>query len=55
MISVILNVYNGEKFIKRCLDSIINQTFKDIEIIIVNDKSTDNTLSIIKKYKGLIL
>lgn len=43
MISVILNVYNGEKFIKRCLDSIINQTFKDIEIIIVNDKSTDNT------------
>ena len=51
MISVILNVYNGEKFIKRCLDSIINQTFKNIEIIIVNDKSTDNTLSIIKKYK----
>ena len=51
MISVILNVYNGEKFISRCLESIINQTYKDIEIIIVNDASTDNTLSIIKKYK----
>ena len=51
MISVILNVYNGEKYIKRCLDSIINQTYKDIEIVIVNDASTDNTLSIIKKYK----
>ena len=51
MITVILNVYNGEKYIKKCLDSIINQTYKDIEILIVNDHSTDNTLSIIKKYK----
>jgi len=51
MITVILNVYNGEKFIKKCLDSIINQTYKDLEIIIVNDSSTDKTLSICKKYK----
>ena len=46
MVSIILNVYNGEKCIKKCLDSIINQTYKDIEIIIVNDGSTDNA----KKY-----
>ena len=38
-ISVIIPVYNTEKYLKRCLDSIINQTFKDIEIIIVDDCS----------------
>ena len=51
MISVILNVYNCEKYIKKWLDSIVNQTYKDIEIIIVNDGSKDNTLKIIKEYK----
>ena len=51
MITVIINVYNGEKFINKCLDSIINQTYKDLEILIINDGSTDNTLNIIKKYK----
>lgn len=51
MISVIINVYNGEKYIKRCLDSVINQTYKDIEIVVVNDASTDKTLKILKGYK----
>lgn len=51
LITVIINVYNGEKFIKKCLDSIINQTYKNLEILIVNDGSTDNTLKEIKKYK----
>lgn len=51
LISVIINVYNGEKFIKKCLDSVINQTYKNLEIIIVNDGSTDNTLSICESYK----
>ena len=51
MISVILNVYNDEKHIKKCLDSVINQTYKDIEIIIVNDGSSDNTLKVLKEYK----
>ena len=51
MISVVINVYNGEKFIKKCLDSITNQTYKDLEILIVNDGSTDNTLKICKSYK----
>ena len=49
-ISIIVPVYNTEKYLKRCLDSIINQDFKDIEIIIVNDCSPDNSLSIIKEY-----
>lgn len=51
-ISVIIPVYNTEKYLKRCLDSVIHQTFKDIEIIIVNDGSTDNSSSIIDKYKN---
>ncbi len=48
--SIIVPVHNMEKYIERCLDSIINQTFKDYEIIVVNDGSTDNTLDILKKY-----
>ncbi|MBP3802137.1 MAG: glycosyltransferase [Clostridia bacterium] len=51
MISIIINVYNGEKYIKKCLDCIINQTYKDMEILIVNDGSTDNTLSICEEYR----
>ena len=49
-ISVIIPVYNVEKYLKECLDSVINQTLKDIEIICVNDGSTDNSLDIIKEY-----
>lgn len=49
-ISVIVPVYNVEKYLKRCLDSLINQTLKDIEIICVNDGSTDNSLSILDEY-----
>lgn len=49
-ISVVVPVYNTAKYLKKCLSSIVEQTFKDIEIIIINDKSTDNSLEIIKKY-----
>lgn len=49
-ISVIIPVYNTEKYLPKCLDSIINQTLKDIEIICVNDCSTDNSLAILQKY-----
>ena len=49
-VSVIVPVYNGEEYLKECLESIINQTFKPIEIIIVNDGSYDNSLEIIKEY-----
>ena len=44
-VSLIVPAYNAEKFIERCINSLINQTLKDIEIIIVNDGSTDSTLS----------
>ena len=51
-ISVIVPIYNGEKYLKKCLDSILNQTLKDIEIICVNDGSTDGTAKILKKYSS---
>jgi len=50
-ISFIIPVYNVEKYLKQCLDSIINQTLRDIEIICVNDGSTDESLNILKDYK----
>lgn len=50
LISVLIPVYNGEKYIKECLDSIINQTYSNLEIIIVDDGSTDSTAEICKKY-----
>ncbi len=50
-ISIIIPVYNGEKYIKKCIDSVINQTKKELEIIIINDGSTDNTENLIKEYK----
>lgn len=49
-ISVIVPVYNTQKFLEKCLESIINQTFKDIEIICINDGSTDNSMSILNDY-----
>jgi len=49
-ISVIMSVFNGEKYLREAMDSILNQTFADFEFIIVNDGSTDNSLSIIKGY-----
>lgn len=50
-ISVIMPVFNDEKYIREALDSAINQTLKDIEIICVNDGSTDNSLRILNEYK----
>lgn len=57
--SFIVPVYNTEKYLKKCLDSLVNQTYKDFEIIVVNDGSTDKSSSIIskyqKKYKNIIV
>jgi len=50
MISVIVPIYNAERFLCECIDSIINQTYRDIEIILVNDGSTDNSQKICEKY-----
>jgi len=49
-ISVIVPVYNSEKYLRPCLDSIVNQTFRDIEIICVNDGSVDSSLQILEEY-----
>lgn len=49
-LSIIVPVYNVEKYIDKCLDSLINQTLKDIEIIVVNDGTKDNSQTIIDKY-----
>ena len=51
-LSVVIPVYNTEIYLRECLDSIINQTFKDIEIIIVNDCSPDNSEAIILEYQA---
>jgi glycosyltransferase involved in cell wall biosynthesis len=52
MISVIIPVYNVGEYIRKCLESILNQTYKDLQIIIVDDGSTDNTMNVIKEYKN---
>ena len=48
--SIIVPVYNVEKYLKKCLDSLLNQTYKDFEVIIVNDGSKDNSQKIVDKY-----
>ena len=49
-ISVIVPVYNSEKYLSKCLESLVNQTFQDIEIICIDDGSTDKSLEILKNY-----
>ena len=50
-ISVVIPVYNVEKYLRECLESILNQTFQDFEIICVDDGSTDRSLDILQEYK----
>ena len=49
-LSVVVLVYNTEYYLEDCLDSLLNQTLDDMEIICVNDESTDNSLNILKQY-----
>ncbi|PNQ82626.1 glycosyltransferase, partial [Paenibacillus sp. F4] len=51
IISVIVPVYNVEKYLRKCLESLVNQTMENIEIIVVDDGSTDQSSEIIKEYK----
>ena len=48
-VSVIVPVYNVEKYLEKCLNSLVNQTLKDIEILIGNDGSTDGSENIVKE------
>lgn len=50
--SIIIPVYNSEKYIDRCLNSVLTQTYNNYEIIIINDGSTDNSEKILKKYES---
>jgi glycosyltransferase involved in cell wall biosynthesis len=54
-ISVIIPVYNGEKWMEQCLDNILNQTYKSLEIIVIDDGSIDRTAEIAGKYSNVIL
>ena len=49
-VTVLMTVYNGEKYLKECMDSVLNQTFKDFEFLILDDCSTDSSVDIIKSY-----
>ena len=53
MISVIIPIYNVEKYLEKCIQSIINQTYRNLEIILVDDGSTDNSGEIADKYKKI--
>ena len=50
-VSIIIPIYNVEQYLRECLDSVINQTLKNIEIICVNDGSKDNSLEILQEYE----
>lgn len=51
-VSVIVPIYNSEKYLRKCLDSLVNQTFSDYEVILVNDGSVDSSQSIIDEYQA---
>lgn len=53
MYSIIVPVYNVERYINECLDSLMNQTYKNIEIIVINDGSSDSSLSLIEEYSRI--
>lgn len=50
LVSIIIPCYNGERYIKRCLNALLDQTYKNLEVIVINDGSTDNTFKILNEY-----
>ncbi len=48
--SIVIPMYNAEKYISECLESILDQTFQDFEVIVVDDASTDNSCTIVESY-----
>lgn len=53
VISVIVPIYNSEKYLNKCIDSILNQSYKNFELLLIDDGSKDNSLSICNKYAAL--
>lgn len=53
LVSIVIPVYNSELFLEKCLNSVINQSYKNVEIVAVNDGSTDNSKKILEKYEKL--
>ena len=54
MVSIIVPIYNREKYLKRCIDSIVAQTYSDLEIILVDDGSTDSSSQICDEYAAMM-
>lgn len=52
LVSIIIPIYNADKYLGRCLNSVVNQTYSNLEIILINDGSTDSSLNICKEYAG---
>ena len=50
LVSIIIPVYNVDQYLSKCLDSVIHQTYHNLEIVCVNDASSDNSLEILKEY-----
>ncbi|MEI7563969.1 MAG: glycosyltransferase family A protein [bacterium] len=53
--SVIIPMYNESRYIGRCLDSLLSQSYKDFEVVLIDDGSTDHTIEIAQKYDVIIL
>ena len=53
-VSVIVPIYNVEKYLEKCINSLLSQTLEDIQIILVNDGSKDNSGNIAKEYKNIL-
>ena len=51
-VSVIIPVYNGEKYLRECLNSVLRQSYRNLEVIIINDGSTDHSWQIIEEYSA---
>ncbi len=51
LVSVVMSVHNGGKYLGKAVDSILSQSFQDFEFIIINDGSTDNTAAILDRYR----
>ena len=54
LVSMVIPIYNSEKFLSEAIESVLNQTYKNMEIIAINDGSTDNSLEILQNYSDKI-